>query len=290
MTKNIFKESILLGVILMTASQFFSASVVTAVKVVSAHVPTLVIVFISYFICLCFVVLIISCKRDIGIKTRNISLQIARSFIGVLYFGGLFWAVKYIPVIDSILLRSTAPIWVPFVAYIWMREKINHKIWWGIAAGFLGIILVLHPTLVSINIGYLIALFAAISFAISSVITRQLNKLEEPLFRTLFYAFLVPCIVLAPYALTHWPKTLNIEDILLLIFTGVGTLILLLFYVSAMRYASATILLPITYTGVVIAGFYDWGLWHHAPNAISIIGMILVFLGCFFIVWIKNRE
>ncbi|WP_133128966.1 DMT family transporter [Legionella nagasakiensis] len=290
MSLNKIKENILFGIFLMAVSQFFSASVVTAVKIVSAHLPTPFIVFVSYFICLCLIILLLLFNRKVSIKTSHFSLQISRSFFGVLYFGCLFQAVKYIPVVDGILLRTTAPIWVTFIAVFWLREKINHRIWWGIFTGFAGIALVLHPTLVGINLGYFIALFAGVSFAISSIITSQLNKLGEPLFRTLFYAFLVPSIVLSPYALIYWPNEFFFEDAILLPFIGIGTMMLLLFYVSSMHYASATVLLPITYLGVIIAGFYDWALWQHAPDTLSIAGIILVFLGCFYIVWLKNQE
>ena len=155
--------------------------------------------------------------------------------------------------------------------------------------GFIGILLVLHPQRTAINPGYFLGLFSAISFAISSMLTHRLNHLKEPLLRTLFYSFLIPAFILSPYAATHWPPIISIQQTSLLGFIGVATFLLFFFYVASLRYAPITIVLPISYMGIVIAGVYDWILWHHIPHTTAIIGMILVFVSCSFIVWTRHR-
>lgn len=283
------KDDILSGAALMIAAQFFSASVVTAVKVVSADVATPTIIFIGYCICLVMVIAIAT-KKKLAFKTEHIKLQIIRSAFGVLYFGGMFLAVRYIPVVDAVLLRSTSPLWVPLISLIFLHDKIDKRIGLGVAIGFVGIVFVLHPTLVTINAGYFIGLSSGIFFACSGIVTRELNRFNEPLLRTLFYSFLIPSLVLAPFACMHWPLELTHLDITLLIFIGLGTLALLLLFTYALRYASAAVLMPLTYVGVIIAGFYDWFLWGIVPNLVSIVGIVTVFLSCFYIIWMKNKD
>lgn len=273
----------LIGILLMIATQFFSASVVTAVKVASKRVPTAVIVETGYIVCLVLICLIIFLRKGPSLKTPCLKLQLLRSVSAILFFAGIFVAVKYIPVVDGIVMRCTAPIWVPLVVLIWLRRRIKPSLWFGIGAGFIGVAMIVHPTFSHLNKGYVIALLAAVSFAVSSVATRLLNQRGEPLMRTLFYAFVLPPVAFLPFAYNHYAH-ISLEDWLLMGFVGVGTLGLLLCFVSSLRYASPVIILPLTYVGVVIAGFYDWLLWDHVPSLLSLLGMVVVFFACTFIV------
>lgn len=283
------RENILAGAGLMFAAQFFSASVVTTVKLISNAMTTSCIVFVGYTICLaltCFVVV----RQKVSLKTNHLKLQLARGVCGVLYFAGLFLAVKYIPVADAILLRSTSPIWTPIMILLAMHQRINKPIILAIILGFIGIALVLHPTLVGINMGYLIGLSSGVFIALSGILTRELQTLDEPLSVTLFYSFLIPSVALAPIAFLEWPTYVTSKEMMLLTFIGLGTYALLLLFVSAFRYASAVVLMPMTYFGVVIAGIYDWLLWGLVPDAMSSAGLVIIFTACSYIVWIEKHK
>lgn len=289
MTRHQGSADLYRGIMFMLMTQCFSATLVTMVKVASEHVSTLLIIFVSYLISLCVVTLRIFYQKTGRFKTAYGWLQLGRSVVGILYFGGLFLAVRYIPVVDGILLRSTAPAWVPLIMWVWVRERINPHMWWGIAIGFVGVVLVLNPTLVALNVGYLIALLSSVSYALSGVMTNRLNAVGEPWLRTLFYTFLIPCVACVPFAVAYWPAVWRPEDIVLLTLIGFGTVIVLFLYVSALRYASPTVLFPFTYVGVVIAAVYDWFLWDEGLSVLSLLGICCVFTGCFFIVRLQGR-
>ncbi len=289
MSKKTQQEQPYLGALLMLVCQFFSASAITAVKMISASITAGTIAFINYLVCSCLIIVLLAYKRNIGVKTQYLALHVIRALMGVLFFVSLYWAVSYIPVVNAVLLRSTAPIWAPFIAFIWMRDTISYRVWLGIGVGFVGILLVLQPQRTAINPGYFLGLFSAVVFAVNSMLTHRLNQLKEPLLRTLFYSFLIPAFVLSPYAITHWPAVVSIHQVWLLGFIGLASFLLLFFYVASLRYAPVTIILPISYISIVFAGGYDWILWHQIPRAIAIVGMILVFLSCSFVVWARHR-
>jgi drug/metabolite transporter (DMT)-like permease len=274
---------VLTGILLMIVTQFFSASVFTAVKVASKRVPTAVIVETGYIICLVLICLIIVVRRGPSLKTPCLKLQLLRSVSAILFFAGIFVAVKYIPVVDGVVMRCTAPIWVPLVVLIWLGRRVKPSLWLGIGAGFIGVAMIVHPTFSNLNKGYVISLLAAVSYAVSSVATRLLNLRGEPLLRTVFYAFVLPPVAFLPFAYNHFAHIAP-GDWLLMGFVGVGTMGILFCFVSSLRYASPVIILPLTYVGVVIAGFYDWLLWGHIPSLLSLLGMVVVFFACTFIV------
>ena len=278
-------NNILLGALLMLVCQFFSASVLTAVKVISANLSTLNIAFFNYAVCLLLVCITLRHSKDkISIKTQCLRWHIIRSMSGCAYFIALFLALRFIPAVDSMLLRSTAPIWAPIITLICLKQNIKKNIWAGIFSGFVGVALVLHPSLSGLNPGYIIALLSGFFFASNGLLTRILSTRGEPAQRILFYAFLIPTLLLAPYAVTHWPYHISQHDILLLTGISIGTYLMFFLWVSSLRYAKVNVTLPLSYIGVLIAGLYDWLLWQHIPSIISIIGMLLIFISCSYIV------
>lgn len=289
--KNKPKDNALLGALLMLTCQFFSASILTAVKVISANLSTLTIAFVNYAVCLTLVCLTIMYSKDkTTIKTKYWPLHIIRSLSGCAYFITLFLALRFIPAVDGMLLRSTAPIWAPIIALICLKQTIKKNIWLGILTGFIGVALILHPNLSGLNPGYFLALLSGISFACNGLLTRALGARGEPSLRILFYAFLIPTLLLAPYAFNHWPHHLSQHDILLLTGISVGTYFMFFFWVGSLRYAKVTVTLPLSYVGVLIAGIYDWLLWQHIPSIFSIIGMLLIFLSCSYVVISQHRN
>jgi len=74
------------------------------------------------------------------------------------------------------LLNNTTPLFIPVITLLWLKIKIDEKIWWGILVGFVGIILILRPSAVGlIKEGDLYGLAAGIFLAIAYVALKILT-------------------------------------------------------------------------------------------------------------------
>jgi len=224
-----------------------------------------------------------------GIATPHPWLQLARGIVSVLAIGSLFAALGSIPLTDGLLLRETAPLWIPMLSAILLREPMPPRIWPLILIGFAGVAMVLHPRLDHLGPGDLLGLASGLLYAVQTILTRHLDRLNEPQARTLFYIYAITISAsFAPAASTFAPPAgvtvlwLILGGILLLASTGC--------LVAAYQTAPAWLIAPIGYTAVVFAALLDWLVLNKVPHPQAALGMALVILSGILITVLGRRN
>lgn len=215
-------------------------------------------------------------KRDQW-KIKGKRLLLVRIFFGLFTTIGIFVATSKMPIVHVSLLLNTAPLFVPLISLVWLKEKLSWPLWMAIFVGFSGVVLVLNPSGELSLVGAFLGLSGAMASAFSMVICRKLVKDNHPLILS-FFLILAGFLVLAcmlPW--TYEPISLK----LLLNGALSGTLFALELYVftKAFEYASASWLGPFNYAGVLMAGLVGFFVWGHVPTILGWVGMGLVMLG-----------
>lgn len=256
-------------------------------KGVPARVPVVTMLFFQSIIPLILVLpQFIHLGKD-QLKPKQMHAHLIRDVFGVLTFFTLFLSIKSIPLVDGVLLQNTAPLWVPFVAMIWVRKKIPHSVWLGATVGFIGVILVLKPGTEMIKTGVLMGIASGILLGISLVAIRRLSY-SEPTARILFYYFTFGVVVTTPFLIFYWVP-LTTKEWLLLIAIGIFMYLAQFFITYAFQHAKASTLAPISYTAVLWAGILGWLIWGHIPDWTSIFGMLLIIIGGIYTIVMEGR-
>ena len=270
-------RSLGLAITLITLG-FFCSATMSAFSKAATGVPPLLILFLQYGIS--FLVFVPSAAK-LGrerLKTEHLGLQIFRSATGACCQLLFFMAVRSIPLLDSVLLSNSAPLFIPLVIYVWFRKAVGAVVWVSLLIGLAGIVLIIKPGANMFdNPASLIALLSGVLSAIALVSTNKLAETEPPV-RILFYNFGVATLLLIPFAIWQW-KPLNARQWLLLL--GVGTFYALTqyFIILAYRYASAAELSPFNYTVVVFSGILGWLVFGSVPDALAVVGTLLICAG-----------
>jgi len=270
------------GAVWIASAGACAASVGLLVQLASQHANDVMIIFACYAVGFVIVAPLALSRGLTFPATRYPGLQVARALTGVLFFGSLFVALRSIPLVDGILLRSTAPIRVPILLWIFWKQEIPGRLWWAIGLGFVGVALVLQPGLRAWAIGYPIALGSGIAFAFTNILARRINEVGEPLLRTLFYSFLVPTVLMAAPAALTW-KAVPPLTWLLMVGTGAGTVAIIGCFVRGLQHGPAHLLAPFGYTSVVFATGLDWLVFGLVPNGLTIGGVLVVTTACILI-------
>jgi len=205
-------------------------------------------------------------------------LIIIRTAAGLLAFFFLFLSISKTKLVNAVLMNNAAPIFVPFVALLWLRTKIQPKLWWGITLGFAGITLILKPDASILkDIGVLYGLLAGILLAVIQVSLHELTNKEKPV-AALFYYFLFLTCVNAIGATIDWAP---LQPIAYLYLAGIGLLMFLfqLFSIIAFSYARPAKIATMNYSGIVYSAIAGWILWHETIDWIGWIGIICVVAG-----------
>jgi drug/metabolite transporter (DMT)-like permease len=247
-------------------------------KVIELHLPSaLSLFFVSLFAWL-MVLPIVLVKGGAILATHRFPLIALRTLFGLLSFLCILYALKTVDLSEVILLNNTAPLFVPLILWIWMRQKIPLQIWLGLITGLLGIFLVFEPSFGAVEIGLLAALLSGLLSGSLFVVTRQIA--HEPFLRILFYYFLIFAVCLSPALFMHWaqPPGWVWGFILGAAAVLVGAQLTL---AAGLRFAPSQDVAAFIYTSVIFSGILDWIFWHKVPTPLAILGMGIVCLGGF---------
>jgi len=276
-TTNSRPENLWLG-ILLTVLGFLCVAIMSAFgKAASASVSAGVLVFFQSAISLLLLLPWVLWAGVADLKTQHVGLHIVRGIAGLLSQYFFFLAVSNISLLDAVLLVNAAPLFIPFVALIWLKTRIAGMLWLGLGIGFLGIVLILQPGAGVFHWASLLALVAGGFSAIALVGQGRLTA-TEPASRILFYYFLISSILTAPLAVARW-STPEPNAWTWLLGVGVFMIASQLLLVMAYSHASAAKLSPFNYSVVVFAGFIDWLVWDRVPNLLSVAGVVMVCAG-----------
>ena len=98
-------------------------------------------------------------------------------------------AVQSIPLLDSVLLSNSAPLFIPLVVYVWLKKSVKPAVWLSLLIGLGGIALIIKPgPQMFQNPASLLALAAGVLSAVALVATNKLTETEPPT-RILIYNF-----------------------------------------------------------------------------------------------------
>ena len=270
------------GVFLGIATVFVSALIAAAGKHLSTQVSVPTIVVFQYGVgFLCSIPWLLKGGSAV-LRTSRPGLHIIRGVSGCICFFSYYAALKHLPLVDASLLRTTAPLMVPLVIFVWFRKAIPKAAYWPLILGFLGVLVILRPGQAGISIWHMMGLLSGLGLAVSMVSTRLLSG-SEPEARILFYYFVISLVFVAPFFLWNY-QAIPVSALPGLIGMGLAMYFTFLMYTRAYAYVKASTLAPTSYFGVVFAGLLDWIIWGFRPDHWAIIGAVMVVVGGLLIV------
>jgi drug/metabolite transporter (DMT)-like permease len=222
-------------------------------------------------------------------KTDHLVLHLARGLIGFAAWYVYFVAIDDIPLMDGALLSNSVPLWVPLIAWVWLKLRPPASLFGGIVLGTLGVVLVLNPmrgpevqlsATASQQIapgGTFLALLSGVLGAAGFVAAGILGRTDSALLIA-FSSSLIAAVGSTPYALREWQ---NPDPLSLVLLIGIGLVFAAGSYAAtlAVRRAPAAIVTPVCYTSVVFTMLIDLMFWNDPPDVFGLLGAGLVIAG-----------
>lgn len=267
-----------LGIATCLLAYVFFVVASSLVWTLKGRFPTIQIIFMQNCVSLLCILPVSLRKGAERLKTNALPSHILRDVTGVLSYYFYFVAIDYLNLTDATTLNYTAPFFVPFIWWIWMKEKIDLHVWWSIIVGFIGVAVILNPTRQIFQEGFTFGVFAGLASAVAFTALRILNLKREPMSRTLFYYFLFGSVCSAPFAWAYWVHP-GEREWFQLIGIGLATVIAQMLLTVAYRYGTASYLSPLGYSTVIYAAISSWLIFGIPPTIRSIIGTFLIIIG-----------
>lgn len=263
------------GALLVSGAALMFASMGGLIRVVSAQMPNEQVVFFrNLFGLLVLVPILWQRGGRIELKTAHPGLHLVRSLFGLAAMYCFFYALSILPLADAVLLNFTAPLFIPFVAILWLGEGVGGRLWAAIVIGFSGVLLILKPGSGLYGGAALIGLASGAFAAVAMVSLRKLSATEPPLRVVVYYGVICTLVSCVPMLLS-WRA---VEPRLLLMLAAAGGFATMGQYLLSRGYgcAPAAQIAPFTYTSVVFAAVYGWLFWQELPGWTSAAGALLV--------------
>jgi drug/metabolite transporter (DMT)-like permease len=264
------------GALLMLASGLLFSAMGALVKHLSVQLPNEMVVFFRSAMGLLALLPWVLHRGISQLKTKNLRGHLGRGLAGVTAMYCYFYAIAHLPLAEAVLLNYSTPLFIPFIAALWLGEQVSMRLWAAIGVGFVGIVLILKPGLGMFTPVSLIGLASGMFGALAMVSIRRLSK-TEPTLRIVFYFSAVCTAVSAVPLLWRW-QTPDPALWTLLILMGVLASLAQLLLTRAYSHAPAAQVGPFTYSTVVFAAAVGWIFWGEIPDLLSFGGTALVCL------------
>ena len=221
-----------------------------------------------------FLALSIKQRGLASFKMRKPLLLLIRAVFSLGASYCLYYALHYLSLTTAVLLSYTRPLFLPLIVLAVYRKRLEPVIWFGLAIGFVGVVLILEPGIDFRHPATLVGLAAGLSGAIVMLIMRKLAK-AEPSENITFHYFWMS-VVLSSIPIIFWWETPAEVDIAWLVLLGLVTALYQMCLSRAYRYLRATAIGAILYSTLIFSTIYDWVIWHNEPSLYTGLGILLV--------------
>lgn len=211
------------------------------------------------------------------LRTSRLPQHVGRNLVHYVAQLGWFFALTLIPIGQVVAIEFTMPIWTAILAASFLSERMTP---WKIAAivlGLVGVVVIVRPATGEINPGQLIALGAAMGFGISMALVKSLTRTESAL-SILFWMLVVQSAAgfVPTLFVWTWPSAYVWAWVGVIAVCGTFSHYCL---ASAMRYADATIVVPMDFLRVPLTAAAGWLLYSERLDAWTVVGAGLILFG-----------
>jgi drug/metabolite transporter (DMT)-like permease len=223
-----------------------------------------------------------------GLATQRLGGHLWRSGLGLAAMYCFFYAIPRLPLAEAMLLNYSSPLYLPLIAWLWIREKPPSSALLASLLGLIGIAMIVKPGLV--GFGSMAALIGWISGLLAATAMVSIRRIAdtEPTLRIVFYfAACSSALSLLP-ALWSW-QPLPIAAWWPLLGAGLAATLGQLALTRAYSLAAAALVGPFTYTCVLFSALIAWIVWGEALDRLSIAGGLVVIASCI-LVSLRRRE
>jgi drug/metabolite transporter (DMT)-like permease len=242
----------------------------TMIKNLSLTMSNQTIVFSRNLFVLIFLMPFILKKTNrTNLKTKNLRLHIIRSFTGLFAMYLYFFTLSKLPLAEAVMLSYTSPLFIPFVAFLWLKEPLEKKYIISALAGFTGIMLILKPGTSVFNFYGIFGIMAAFSASFAMVTIRRMSKTESAFKIVFFYTIIAAVISFFPAAAVF--KLPGVNELLFISLMGAAGLSGQFFVTKGYSIAPSAKVGPFTYTLIGIFFFNEKFDYYSMAGGIIII-------------------
>jgi len=276
MTLNQPNRKLFLAISCLTISAFLFSIMGICIRYASQTVDNYTIVFFRNFVGLMLFLPLIMKQGTSFVKTEKLWMHTWRSLVGLAAMYGFFYAIAHLKLSNAMVFTYSSPIFIPLIAWLFLKERITKAMLMAAALGFLGVFCVAKPDQGLWNWVSAIGIASSLLASMAFVTVRALTKTEPPE-RIVFYFCLIGSLLSAIPMFWVW-RPYALKELFFLIAAGILANVSQIFMSHAYRLAPAGQIAPVNYMAIIFAGVWGFFLWQETPDFYSLFGFGLILL------------
>lgn len=208
-----------------------------------------------------------------------------RAAIGVCAMWTWYSALSITPLAEAITLNFTVALWMIPVAILLLGERVGLRRWGATLVGFSGVLIVMQPGSEMVSLGSLLAIFAALLFAISMALVRILARTERPIAIVFYMNVIMTPFSLGP-AIYFW-ETPELPQWGWLFFIGLIATVAHFGMARALSIVEASSIVPLDFTRLPFAAAIGYFAFGEVPSVWIWPGAALIMASA---IYIARRE
>ncbi len=215
--------------------------------------------------------LILSCFRGLTFLSMNLFI---------------FISVINVEFATAMTLTFSSPFFIVILSIFFLNDKVGIYRWSAIIIGFVGVVLILRPTSDIFNFYSIFSILTAVAWAFSVIILKFIPKgytTSKIQFYTLVFNVFGALILFI--ILTNDFKVNSLNDLMLMILTGILGGSAAILFVYAYRLISVSKLASFEYFGIPSSFLLGWLFFNETPWSQLFPGVLLIVFAGFIIIW-----
>lgn len=259
----------------LAASALFTVAAVL-VKAAAPTIPTMeIVLFRSLVALLCMLPLL---RRHGGLRvlrTRQPWGHAMRTAAGFAGMFGAFYGYARLPLATVTALGFAMPIFLSLISIPVLGERLNRYRALSVAAGMIGVLIVLRPWQGGdqVPIGpALVVVMSVAAWAVGMVSIRRMGQAGERNITIVMWFAIASSVVAVVLAVPVWVTP---SPLVALALVGVGAVSALaqLVMTEGYRNGEATMLAPFEYGAIIYTVLLGWALWGEVPGPWEFVGI-----------------
>lgn len=264
-----------LAILLMLASMLGFAGMDALSKLLGRSLAIPQILWVRYILFTLFVVILL---RGKGLRASLASgqpwLQFARALLIVIENGVFVLALIHLPLANVHAIAAASPLIVVALSVPMLGEKVGPRRWLAVAAGFIGVLVIVRPGLVTLEWPMLIALLGAFLWGLYQVLVRKCAATDtgETTWAWSAVVGLAATSLVGPFV---WTPP-DAQEWLLLVAIAILGSAAHFGLIKALGYWEAGALQPFSYTLLVWATVIGFLVFQHVPDRWTVAGALII--------------
>jgi len=215
-----------------------------------------------------------------AMRTSHPLRHIARNAIH--YSGQYGWllAITMIPIAQVVAIEFTMPIWTALLAVAFLGERMTAGKILAVIFGLVGVLIIVRPGVGQVDVGQLVALGAAVTFACSATLVKSLTR-TDGVTVIIFWMLVIQSLIGLVPAMLVWqaPPPESWPWLLLVAFCGTFSHYCM---ARALVHADATVVVPMDFLRVPLTAVAGAMVFGEPFGVYTLLGAALVLAGNLF--------